>query len=230
NKPLAGISLIYNGDPDDGLAYVEQILGAAKVPAPINGPVAQMLTPGTLPAYTGTESTTAWPGSGQYWRSGFLQNHFPDAAIDQFLSGCAKPPLPPDRPARRAGGQHEKQSDLSFGFFESLGGAIAEVGKTETAFYWRDQRFSFTFIGIYDPDKPEWGAQTQAWADAFRKAMEPYFVGGVYVNYVQSELPDWQHAYYGENYAELRKAKQTYDPAYLFRFPQDLLNAPPAND
>jgi FAD/FMN-containing dehydrogenase len=223
NAPMAGISAFYNGDAAKGLAYVEKIVAAAGLPTPVNGPVDQGLVRGTLPAYTGTESTTAWPGSGQYWRSGFLHNDFPDEAIDTFLSWFAKCPLPHGRPARGHHSATAKQDDLSFGFIESLGGAIERVPRDDTAFFWRDQRFSFTFIGIYDTDDTQWGEQTREWADAFRAAMEPYLSGGVYVNYMQAELPDWQHAYYGEHYAKLRSTKQVHDPGHVFRFPQDLM-------
>jgi FAD/FMN-containing dehydrogenase len=223
NSPTAGISAFYNGDPGDGLAYVKQILDAAKVPAPVNGPIEAALVRGTLPAYTGTESTTAWPGDGQYWKSGFLRNDFPDEAIDTLMSWFAKCPLPPGRAARTPSAGPYKQDDLSFGFFESLGGAIERVGPSETAFPWRAERFSFTFIGIFDPADHAWAAQTKEWATEFRKAMEPYYSGGVYVNYLQADLPNWHHAYYGDNYARLRQVKQTYDPDHIFRFPQDLL-------
>jgi FAD/FMN-containing dehydrogenase len=222
NVRMAGISAFYNGDPEVGFPYVEEILAAAKLPSPLNGPLDQAVVRSTLPAYTGTESTTAWPGSGQYWKSAFLENDFPDEAIDTFLSWFEKCPLPPGR-ARLAGGSTFKQDDLSFGFIESLGGAIGRVGKKDTAFFWRDQLFSFTFIGIYDPANATWAAQTRDWADAFREAMEPYFAEGVYVNYMQAGLDDWQHAYYGDNYERLRAAKLEYDPKHLFRFPQDLL-------
>ena len=227
NDPAAGISVFYNGDAGVGLSYIEKILAAAKVPDPLNGSVAQALARGTLPAYTGTESTTAWPGSAQYWRSGFLQNDFPDEAIDTFLSWYEKCPLSPNRRAPQPQGGVGKQDDLSFGFIESLGGAIERVGRDETAFFWRDQRFSFTFIGIYDPSDTEWGARTREWADAFRVAIEPYFSGGVYVNYMQAELPDWQRAYYGDHYTRLRSIKQEHDPAHVFCFPQDLLQHEP---
>jgi FAD/FMN-containing dehydrogenase len=70
---------------------------------------------------------------------------------------------------------------------------------------------------------PGWGQRTKEWADGFREAMTPYFSGGVYVNYMQAELADWQQAYYGDNYAELRRIKLKYDPNHLFRFPQDVL-------
>jgi hypothetical protein len=220
---MVGISAFYNGEYDDGLAYVKQIFADANMPAPANGPIEQMLMPGTLPAYTGTESTTAWPGSAQYWRSGFLQNDFPDEAIDTILAWYKKCPQPPGGATPPAGNNIYKQDDLTFGFVESLGGAIGRIGKTDTAFYWRDQLFCFTFVAIYDPSVPDWGKQTKEWADGFREAMKPYLSGGVYVNYMQAELTDWKHAYYGDNYEELRRIKLQYDPNHLFRFPQDLL-------
>lgn len=227
NQPVVVVSTFYNGDYDTGLAYVAGILQAANMPQPLNlppgAPLGTALGPGTLPAYTGTESTTAWPGSGQYWRSGFLENDFPDSAIDTFLTWFAQCPLPPGRAGSPTAVSSYKQNDLSFGFIESLGGAIGRAGRTDTAFFWRDQLFSFTFIGIYDPDDEAWGEATKTWADGFRNAMAPYLTSGVYVNYVQAELPDWQHAYYGENYDKLRQIKLEYDPKHLFRFPQDVL-------
>jgi FAD binding domain/Berberine and berberine like len=223
NTPMAGISAFYNGEYDDGLAYMKGILAAAGMPDPLNAPIEAALMPGTLPAYTGTESTTAWPGSGQYWRNGYLRNDFPDEAINLFLSRFENCPKPPPGYARPAGGGIYKQDDLTFGYIEPLGGAIGQVDPTDTAFYWRDQLFSFTFIGIYDPSEPDWGHQTKEWADSFRADMTPYFSGGVYVNYMQAELPDWKQAYYGANYDRLRRIKLDYDPGHLFEFPQDVL-------
>jgi hypothetical protein len=132
--------------------------------------------------------------------------------------------MPPNRVRKVTGpsGPGQKQADLSFGFIESLGGAIGRVGKTDTAFFWRDQKFSFTFIGVYDPADATWAQQTRDWADGFRKAMEPYFSGGVYVNYMQGDLQNWQYAYYGDNYPRLREIKLKYDPDHVFRFPQDV--------
>ncbi|HVX41245.1 MAG TPA: FAD-binding oxidoreductase [Gemmatimonadaceae bacterium] len=234
-QPLGALSTFYNGDADEGLAYITQIMTAANMPLPANVPpgtplgaaLAQNLGPCTLPAYTGTESTTAWPGSGQYWRSGFLQNDFPDAAIDTFMSWFEKAPKTQSKvPATPMGHGASKAPDLTFGFIESLGGAIADVGPTDTAFFWRDQLFSFSFIGIYPSDDPGMQQATAQWADDFRTAMAPYMSGGVYVNYMQDNLLNWQTAYYGDNYPRLRHVKATYDPDHLFAFPQDLAQAP----
>ena len=77
-------------------------------------------------------------------------------------------------------------------------------------------------IAVFDPSMPEWAEQNREWADGFRAAMEPFFSGGAYVNYVQADLPNFGEAYYGDHYDRLRSIKSTYDPKHTFRFPQDL--------
>ena len=114
------------------------------------------------------------------------------------------------------------RNDISFAFIESLGGAMGEVPVDETAFFWRDQKFSFTIIAIFDPTVQQWAEQSREWAFGFRAAMEPFLSGGVYANYVQSDLSDFGPAYYGDHYQRLRGVKSTYDPTHTFRFPQDL--------
>ena len=230
-SPLGVLSTFYNGNFDDGLAYLLKIMTAAGMPLPANAApgsslelaLAQAMGPTTLPGYTGTESTTAWPGSGQYWKSGFLHNDFPDAAIDTFMAWFDKVPRTPSKVAGGPNNLGMKHApDLSFGFIESLGGAMGRVGNTDTAFFWRDQLFSFSFIGIYPVELPQMQARVAQWAEQFRAAMQPYFSGGVYVNYMQADLPNWQAAYYGDNYPRLRQIKAIHDPTHLFAFPQDL--------
>lgn len=220
NTPGCGLTAFYNGHPDDGLVYVTGLLDEAGL-QPLQGPVSACLEKGTLPAYTGTESTTSWPGTGQYWRSGFLRNDFSAEAIATIKSQFEACPLPPGREPVPPTGTG-RQSDLSFAFIEGFGGAIAEVPRADTAFWWRDQNFSFTIIAVYDPADDDWAGATRDWAMGFRAAMEPHLSGAVYANYVQADLEDFGRAYHGEHYPRLREVKRTYDPTHVFRFPQDL--------
>jgi hypothetical protein len=221
-QPGCALMTYYNGDPDIGMGVMKEMLGGLQ---PLTGPLEQSLQLTTLPAFTGGGEITAWPGTSQYWRNGFLQNDFPDEAIStvkEWFLRCPMPPHGSNHPAAGTGLAPQWRNDISFAFIESLGGAMGEVPVDDTAFFWRDQKFSFTIIAIFDPTVQQWAEQSREWAFGFRAAMEPFLSGGVYANYVQSDLSDFGPAYYGDHYQRLRGVKSTYDPTHTFRFPQDL--------
>ncbi|MEU8304017.1 FAD-binding oxidoreductase [Actinomadura sp. NPDC048955] len=92
---------------------------------------------------------------------------------------------------------------------DAMGAAIARVGPGDTAFPHRKGLFCVQYLA---PD--------DAWLSATHTAMEPHLGGAAYVNYVDADLHDWAHAYYGPNLDRLRKVKAAHDPGRLFRFPQ----------
>ncbi len=221
-EPGCALMTYYNGDPDTGMAVMKDMLGGL---TPHTGSLEESLQLTSLPAFTGGGETTAWPGTSQYWRSGFLRNDFPDDAISTIKDWFRRTPLPPDgtnHPAAGTALAPQWRNDISFAFIESLGGAMGEVPVDDTAFFWRDQKFSFTVIAIFDPAIPQWAEESREWAFGFRAAMEPYLSGGVYANYVQADLSDFGTAYYGDHYQRLRGVKATYDSSHTFQFPQDL--------
>lgn len=67
------------------------------------------------------------------------------------------------------------------------------------------------------------------WINSFYLAMYgpdgPYPDGaldGCYVNYPDVDLKNWQYLYYKENYAELQKVKQRWDPHNIFNHAQSI--------
>jgi FAD/FMN-containing dehydrogenase len=220
--PISLLSVFYNGDWQAGYEYLFKIFKDFGAPEAVS----TSLGPTTLMGFTATESNTAWPGVAQFWKSGFLANDFPDAAIDTMMDWFEKAPKQNDQSGRQRT-YARRAPDLTFAFIESLGGRIRDKSPTETAFFWRDKLFSFTFIGIYPPTDRDLAEKTEQWAIDFRNAMKPFLSGAVYVNYMQDGLGDWKRAYYGGNLERLCAAKKEYDPGHLFFFPQDLLQPSP---
>ena len=69
---------------------------------------------------------------------------------------------------------------------------------------------------------PELIAANLEWLEGYYAAMQPYLSGGVYQNFPDRGLANWQHAYYGKNLNRLVEVKRTWDPHNLFRFPQSI--------
>ncbi|HEV8654766.1 MAG TPA: FAD-binding oxidoreductase [Candidatus Limnocylindria bacterium] len=104
---------------------------------------------------------------------------------------------------------------------DSLGGAVARIAPSATAFPHRDAFAVAQFIGSWDAAAPAAAADaTATWLRQLYATARPLIGRGAYVNYADAELSDWEDAYYGANYARLRQIKARYDPDRLFDFPQ----------
>ena len=111
--------------------------------------------------------------------------------------------------------------------FDSYGGAINRVAPDATAFVHRDSLFHGQFLAYwYDGAPAGLVDDNLAWIAGFFDAMTPYGNGESYQNYIDPDLPDWLHAYYGSNLPRLQEIKRAYDPEDVFRFAQSIPPAP----
>ena len=104
---------------------------------------------------------------------------------------------------------------------DSLGGAVSRASPSDTAFVHRSAFAIAQLYGSWDAAAPAAIADaTTAWLRQLHATVRPLVGRGAYVNYADPELPDWEDAYWGTNYARLRQVKATYDPDRVFDFPQ----------
>lgn len=145
------------------------------------------------------------PGRRNYWKSSLLAE-LSDAAIDMIVRHFS-----------------QTQCPLPAVALEAMGGAVARVGRHETAFDHREASFSLIITASWT-DSAEDGIH-RSWVRGLFEAMQPYSTGGVYVNYLQEETDEGANrvrAAYGTNYDRLAALKRKYDPENLFRFNQNI--------
>jgi FAD/FMN-containing dehydrogenase len=101
-----------------------------------------------------------------------------------------------------------------------MGGAVARVGKNETAFHGRDAGFAFNINGN-SVSADGFEAERQ-WARDYWAALEPYHTS-VYVNFLMEEGEERiRQAYGAEKYDRLKTLKRKYDPTNFFRLNQNI--------
>jgi FAD/FMN-containing dehydrogenase len=143
-----------------------------------------------------------------YWKSRALAE-LSDAAIDDIIDFAARRPSP-----------------LTDIVVWHNGGAIAEVGDTETAYAGREANYLVT--GEASWDDPASTDEAIRWARDFWETMARHSTGGLYLNFpgLGEEKEELVKAGYGANYDRLRKLKAKYDPTNFFRMN---LNVPPSD-
>ena len=155
-----------------------------------------------LPALNSAFDGLYAPGDQWYWRADFV-NEIPDEAVARNEEWGDKMPT-------WKSGSHIYPID----------GAAHDVGPAETAWAYRDTRWSHVMFGV-DPE-PAGAAALREWTVGYWEALHPYSGGGAYVNFMMDEGQERVKASYRDNYARLAKAKTAYDPQNVFHVNQNI--------
>ena len=143
-------------------------------------------------------------------KSDYFTNPLPSAGIANLVNAVN---------ARRAS---SVLSDGGIGM-DSLGGAINRVAPNATAFVHRNALFSAQYSGSFSANASASDiAANRTWLLNTWQSMRSYASGQAYQNYMDPDLPNWQQAFYGSNYARLQQVKTTYDPGNFFHFAQGI--------
>ena len=142
------------------------------------------------------------PGLQWYWRADFV-NDLPDAVIAIHHEWGEKLPTP-----------HSSMH------LYPIDGAPHDVGRSDTAWSYRDSTWAEVIIGV-DPDPGNAGLVRQ-WAIDYWEATHPYSAGGAYVNFMMDEGRDRVRATYRDNYDRLSGVKAKYDPQNVFHVNQNI--------
>lgn len=195
NKTMCGVVWCYAGPLDEA----EEAFKPVREFGP---PALDLVGPLPYPALQSMFDPLLPPGLQWYWKGDFF-NELPEEAIAVHLEYGSQIPTP-----------------LSTMHLYPIDGAANRVGRNDTAFSYREAKWSAVIAGI-DPD-PANNERTVAWAREYWEALHPYSAGGAYVNFMMDEGQERVRATYRDNYERLVAIKNKYDPTNLFRVNQNI--------
>lgn len=104
------------------------------------------------------------------------------------------------------------------------GGAIGNLAPDATAFVHRQGQYVLEGTVCWRPgDEMSAIKESRQWLqDGFDNHMARACNGFAFQNFIDRDLQNWEHAYYGSNYAKLSQIKQKWDPANVFHNQQSI--------
>jgi len=232
-EPTVEIEVVHAGPPRDATAVVADLLDAVGVPPTrretSSGPFVDYENDSFCKGLRPKECTLAgkspageFPRLALYSKSDVAAGPWPSAGLGTLIEWIER------RQRDRTLTPRDSSPTHSIGkvLIEAADGAVNSLAPDATAFVHRDNLFIAQFQARWGSDsRQEVVAANLEWADGLYAATRQYRSGFAYQNYIDSDLPDWKHAYYGANLSRLRAVKSKYDPDDFFRFAQSI---PPA--
>ncbi|WP_297766101.1 FAD-binding oxidoreductase [uncultured Muriicola sp.] len=194
-KQFCGIVWCYAGD----LSKAKELFKPILAMDPLFQHVGEMPYPSVQTMFDGLFP----PGFQWYWRGDFFNDLNAEISA-QHLKFGSKIPTP-----------------LSQMHLYPITGAASRVGNEETAWAYRDAKYSGVIVGV-DPD-PKNADKITSWCKDYWEGLHPHSAGGAYSNFMMNdEGQERVKASYKHNYARLKKIKQVHDPTNLFRVNQNI--------
>ncbi len=191
-EPYAAILAMGIGDPAEGERQVAPLRELAE-------PIADLS--GAMP-YTEAQAVLDedYPDGWRYYWKSINARGLDEAMVEQLVKRNVAAP--------------SRHSTIDVWF---QGGAMAEVGETETAFANRGSPYLLGIEGNWE-DAGDDDANV-AWVRETVEAMKPFSDGGIYLNFpgFLEEGEDLLRDGLGANYERLAEVKAKYDPDNLFR-------------
>jgi hypothetical protein len=185
--------------------YAGDLAEGERAVAPLKrfgSPVADLIGRTTYVAMQSLLAPAYPAGRLNYWKSS-LTNEVRDEAIDILVEHSRQVPSP-----------------FTSTVIAECHGAFARVGKTDTAYWPRDERYDVVIISSWaDPAASD---RNIAWTRGFFDALRPHLSRSVYVNDLGEEEGNRVRDAYGGNYDRLSTLKKKYDPANFFRMNQNI--------
>jgi hypothetical protein len=199
DEPMCVVVVCYHGDMEAGADVVRPLIE-------LGPPIGHGVGPVPYPALQTAFDALLPPGLQHYWKAEIV-----DDLTDEII----------DVHTRFAPGVPHVSSAVHI---YPIDGAVHEVGPNDTAFSYRDARYSTVIAAMY-PD-PADTAANRAWVRDYWSALRPHSAGGPYVNFAMGdEGDDRVAAIYRGNHQRLRAVKREYDPVNLFRQNQNITPA-----
>jgi FAD/FMN-containing dehydrogenase len=184
------LAVVYSGDVAAGQRAAAPLLQ-------FGDPIGSALLPTPYAAFQCAFDPLLTPGARNYWKSNNFST-LSDAALDVVIESAGRLPGP--------------ECEV---FLAQLGGAMARVTPSATAFAGRDARYIMNVHGRWSDPRDD--DRVRSWArQAFRNAA-PHATGSGYVNFLTEDETERVAASYGTNYPRLQAAKRRFDPHNLFR-------------
>jgi FAD/FMN-containing dehydrogenase len=168
----------------------------------VGTPLLDAVGPAPFPAVQSAFDGLFVPGLQWYWRADNF-TELSDAAIAKHVEHGSNIP-----------------TMLSTMHLYPVNGTAQRVGKSDTAYNFREALFAEVIVGV-DPDPANAGKITE-WCKDYYDALHPYSAGGAYINFMMDEGQERVQASFRDNYGRLATIKKKYDPTNFFCVNQNI--------